>query len=74
MTNEVARSPYDHRAFYASGAPYIDERMADIDTGLRCICGREVVAVLDLFESATGWAHVGVGDLDDQPPEVTNGG
>jgi hypothetical protein len=54
----IWRHPLDHVAFYEYGAPF----RGDVeDTGLRCRCGREVVAV-DFDESPTGWAHVGVGD------------
>ena len=56
---------YDHEAFYISGAP-TQGAAWDHDTGLRCICGREVVAVMDWNETRTGWAHVGVGDLFDK--------
>jgi hypothetical protein len=50
------RSAFDHAAFYDHGEPF----RGDVeDTGLRCYCGREVVAS---DESRTGWSHVGVGD------------
>jgi hypothetical protein len=53
-----AVTPFDHRAFYTSGAPV----GTDEDTGLRCACGREIISTED---TQTGWAHVGVGDWDD---------
>lgn len=58
-------SAFDHPAFYVEGEPYHGEA-AELDTGLRCSCGREVVAVWDFDESPTGWAHVGVGDENDR--------
>jgi hypothetical protein len=59
------RSAFDHRAFYDHGEPY----RGDVeDTGLRCYCGREVVADMD-FDSPTGWSHVGIGDRSDPTGE-----
>lgn len=57
-------SAFDHDAFYVEGEPY----QGDVpDTGLRCHCGREVVATLnDPDGSAYGWAHVGIGDASDR--------
>lgn len=49
------RSAFDHAAFYDHGGP----AKGIEDTGLRCYCGREVVAD---DEARTGWAHVGIGD------------
>ena len=56
-------SAFDHDAFYVEGEPTRDY---DGDTGLRCHCGREVVAVMDNEETRTGWAHVGIGDAHDR--------
>lgn len=58
VLSALAEQP--HEAFYASGEPYQGEAAA-LDTGLRCWCGQEVVAVLDDPEGdfPTGWAHVG---------------
>ena len=46
-----------HEARYYEGAPNWGPRY-DEDTGLRCWCGREVVAVDD-DDHPSGWAHVG---------------
>jgi len=57
----ISSAADDHDAFYFEGAPNRDQA-AEADTGLRCWCGREVVAVLDEDEDEiypTGWAHVG---------------
>ena len=59
--NPALTSPFDHSAFYESGAPYWGPAY-DVDTGLRCFCGREVVADDD---SPSGWSHVGIGDTND---------
>lgn len=55
VLSALAEQP--HEAFYASGEPM----ESDQDTGLRCWCGTEVVAVLDDpdGEFPTGWSHVG---------------
>lgn len=55
---------FDHDAFYVAGEPILGEA-AELDTGLRCHCGREVVVVMDWEETETGWAHVGIGDAHD---------
>lgn len=61
------RSAYDHRAWYDHGEPYQGEVE---DTGLRCYCGREVVADMSIgIPGSTGWAHVGIGDRSDPTGE-----
>jgi hypothetical protein len=49
-----------HEAFYAFGEPVRGDT-AELDTGLHCWCGREVVNVIndDEGDFPTGWAHVG---------------
>ncbi len=55
-------SAFDHVAFYDHGEPYWGEVE---DTGLRCYCGREVVAT----DSRSGWSHVGCGDKNEMVGE-----
>lgn len=61
--NPALPSAFDHDAFYVEGEPYQGEA-AELDTGLRCHCGREVVSTLNETTS-TGWAHVGIGDASE---------
>jgi hypothetical protein len=57
-------SPFEHNAFLYPQPSWVEvwRRGEVVDTGLRCACGREVVAVED---SVSGWAHVGIGDESD---------
>ncbi len=61
-------SPNDHTAFYVEGAPIVGDA-AELDTGLRCHCGLEVVNTMNDLAVRSGWAHVGVGDKDDRTRE-----
>lgn len=57
-------SPFDHHAILDARPTWTEVWVGDecLDTGLRCACGREVVAD---EESPSGWAHVGVGQEGD---------
>ena len=57
-------SPYDHHAFLDACATWVEVWRGDecLDTGLRCPCGREVVADED---APSGWSHVGIGQEGD---------